>query len=188
MEKTFKPTKQQIESAKNKTIDDVIDFNLKILFCGINPGLYTAAIGHNFGRPGNRFWPSLFEAGFTPEIISPFDEKKLLNFGLGITNFVARATARADEIQKEEFIEGGKILKEKIEKYKPEILAVLGIGAYRIAFNKPKAKTGLQKEKIGETKIWVLPNPSGLNASYNFERIVESLRELKAASEKINLD
>ncbi len=185
MNKFYKPTQEEIIAAKNKTIDDVIDYNLKILFCGINPGLYTAAIGHNFGRSGNRFWPSLFEAGFTPEILSPFDEKKLLNYGLGITNFVARATAKADEIQKEEFIEGGEILKEKIKKYKPKILAVLGIGAYRIAFDKSKAKVGLQEENIGETKIWVLPNPSGLNAGYNFEKIVETLRELKIASEKI---
>ena len=149
-----------------------------MLFCGINPGLYTAASGCHFGRPGNRFWPTLHRAGFTPRLFAPSEQRELLQVGCGITNMVARATATADELTAEELVEGGRKLAAKVRRYKPRYLAVVGIGAYRTAFARPKAKLGLQEETIGDTKVWVLPNPSGLNANYQAGALVELFREL----------
>ena len=163
---------------------DVIAPALDVLFCGINPGLYTAAVQQHFGRPGNRFWPTLHRAGFTPRLFHPSEQHELLKLGYGITNVVARATAAADELTPSELIEGGKILEKKVKKYKPRYLAIVGIGAYRTAFARPKAKMGLQDETIGETKIWVLPNPSGLNANYKPAELVEVFRELREALER----
>jgi TDG/mug DNA glycosylase family protein len=155
---------------------------LDVLFCGINPGLYTAAVQQHFGRPGNRFWPTLHRAGFTPRLFSPAEQRELLNLGIGITNVVARATAAADELTREELIEGGKILTRTVKRYTPKFLAIVGIGAYRTAFDRPKAKLGLQDETIGATQIWVLPNPSGLNANYQAAQLAELFGELKRAS------
>jgi double-stranded uracil-DNA glycosylase len=170
-----------LEAARGKTVADVIAPNLTILFCGINPGLYTAAVGHHFGRPGNRFWPTLFRAGFTPRLFAPSEQRSLLDLGYGITNLVARATATADELTREELIEGARILERRIRRYKPRYLALVGIGAYRTAFHRPRAKMGLQSETIGDTKLWVLPNPSGLNANYRPAELVELFAELRAA-------
>ena len=178
----FKPTKEQLIAARGKTVRDVIAPNLDVLFCGINPGLYTAAIGHHFGRPGNRFWPTLHRAGFTPRQLSPFDEQELLRHGCGITNIVMRATNAADELTREELVEGGAMLAKKVRRYRPRYLAIVGIGAYRIAFDRPKAKLGLQEETLGATRIWVLPNPSGLNANYRPAELVELFRELRQAT------
>ena len=122
------PTRAQLEAAKGKTLPDVIAPDLKVLFCGINPGLYTAAIGHHFGRPGNRFWPTLFAAGFTPRLLSPFEEQELLTLGYGITNVVDRATAAAEELTPEDYLQGGKRLVKKVERYRPRVLAILGVG------------------------------------------------------------
>src|SRR3954462_13887984 len=133
-EEPWVPTKAQLQAANGKTLPDVIAPGLKVLFCGINPGLYTAAVGHHFGRPGNRFWPTLHQAGFTPRLLSPFEEQELLKLGYGITNVVARATAAADELTPDEYLVGGKQLVAKVLKYKPRVLAILGIGAYRVAF------------------------------------------------------
>ncbi len=177
------PTKAELRSAKNKTVPDVIAPGLAVLFCGINPGLYTAAIGHHFGRPGNRFWPTLHLAGFTPHLFDPSEEQELLPLGFGITNVVARATLGADELTNREIIAGGKILTEKVREFEPRFLAVLGIGAYRIAFEKPKARVGLQPDTIGETRVWVLPNPSGLNAHYQGRDLVKVFRKLREAAE-----
>ena len=152
-----------------------------MLFCGINPGLYTAAVQQHFGRPGNRFWPTLYRAGFTPRLFSPAEQRELLNLGIGITNVVARATTAADELTREELLEGGKILTRTVKRYKPRYLAIVGIGAYRTAFDRPKAKLGLQDETIGATKIWVLPNPSGLNANYQAEQLAELFAQLRSA-------
>jgi len=176
-----KPTRAELLAAHNKTVKDVIAPNLSVLFCGINPGLYTAAIGHHFGRPGNRFWPAIFGAGFTPRLFEPFEERELIPLGIGITNVVARATAGADELTEDEIIAGGKRLRRKVKRYTPLFLAVLGIGAYRVAFDQPKASTGLQPEPIGETQVWVLPNPSGLNAHYQADDLVRVFRELHDA-------
>lgn len=177
----WKPTKEQLAAATDKTVPDVIGPSLKVIFSGINPGLYTAAVGHHFARPGNRFWPALFASGFTDRIISPFDERLLLKSGYGITNVVQRTTATADQLSREELRQGCKQLTAKVRRYKPRFLAVLGLGAYRTAFERPKALIGQQEETIGETKIWVLPNPSGLNAHYQAKQLAELFAEFKAA-------
>jgi TDG/mug DNA glycosylase family protein len=177
----WKPTKLQLLAAKDKTVRDVIAPDLRILFCGINPGLYTAAVGHHFARPGNRFWPALYAAGFTERLLSPFDERELLKSGYGVTNVVMRASAAADELSREELREGGKRLAAKVLRYRPSALAILGLGAYRVAWERPKAVIGRQEETIGETIIWVLPNPSGLNAHYQAKELGRLFLELKSA-------
>ena len=163
---------------------DVIAPGLRVLFCGINPGLYTAAVGHHFARPGNRFWPTLFAAGFTDRLVSPFDERELLERGFGVTNVVMRATATADQLTREELQAGGKRLRTKVLRYKPAFLAVLGLGAYRAAWKQPKAVIGRQDERIGDTVVWVLPNPSGLNAHYQAKDLAAVFGELKAAVDR----
>lgn len=178
---TKKPTRDELLAAKDKTVPDVIAPGLSVLFCGINPGLYTAAIGHHFGRPGNRFWPTLFAAGFTPRLFGPSEERELLPLGYGITNVVERASATADELTNDEIVAGGKRLVKRVKKYAPRFLAVLGIGAYRVAFARPKAALGRQPEGIGETQVWVLPNPSGLNAHYQADGLAKVFRELREA-------
>jgi TDG/mug DNA glycosylase family protein len=174
----WKPTKAQILEAAGKIVPDIIKLGLQVLFCGINPSLYTAAVGHHFARPGNRFWPTLYRSGFTPRILSPFEENLLPSMGLGITNVVQRATATAAELGKDELLEGGKLLREKILHFQPYVLAVLGVGAYKCAFNMLNVQTGLQRGKIGETFVWVLPNPSGLNANYQLDSLTVLYREL----------
>ncbi len=169
-------------AAAGKTLPDIIAPELRVLFCGINPGLYTAAVQQHFGRPGNRFWPTLHRAGFTPRLFHPSEQYELLELGLGITNVVARATAAAAELSHDEFVEGGKILARKVKRFAPRYLAIVGIGAYRTAFDRPKAKMGLQEETIGETRIWVLPNPSGLNANYQPAQLVQLFAELREAA------
>lgn len=178
MPKPWKPTKEQLLAAVDKTVPDVIAPDLRVLFCGINPGLYTAAVGHHFARPGNRFWPALHAGGFTHHVLSPFDERELLKSGFGITNVVRRATPSADLLTKEEIVAGGEKLRRKVLRYRPKVLAVLGVGTYRIAFNQPKAVVGRQEETIGNTIIWVLPNPSGLNAHYQAGELARLFREL----------
>src|SRR6185312_7920154 len=177
----WKPTKEQLIAAEGKTVRDVIAPGLRVLFCGINPGLYTAAVGHHFARPGNRFWPALFAAGFTDRLMSPFDERELLSQGYGVTNVVMRATATADQLTRDELRAGGKRLVAKVGRYRPAFLAVLGLGAYRAAWNSPKACIGPQEELIGGTIVWVLPNPSGLNAHYQAKDLARVFGELKAA-------
>lgn len=179
MPKPWKPTKEQVLAATEKTVRDVIAPDLRVLFCGINPGLYTAAVGHHFARPGNRFWPALYAAGFTDRLLSPFDERELLKNGYGITNVVARTTATADLLTKEEILAGGERLRAKVLRYHPKILAILGLGAYRTAFDQPKAVVGRQPDLVGQTILWVLPNPSGLNANYQPAALARLFRELK---------
>ena len=177
-----KPTKEQIAAAAGKTLPDVIAPNLRVLFCGINPGLYTAAVQQHFGRPGNRFWPVLHGAGFTPRLFHPSEQRALLPLGYGITHLVARATAAAAELTGDELADGARILERKARRYAPRVLAIVGIGAYRTAFARPRAKLGLQDETIGATRIWVLPNPSGLNANYQPAQLVELFHELRVFS------
>ena len=183
MPQAKRPTAAELKAAKNRTVPDVIAPGLKVLFCGINPGLYTAAIGHHFGRPGNRFWPTLHAAGFTPRLLDPSEELELLPLGFGITNVVARATAAADELTEREFVAGGRALEAKVKEFAPRYLAILGIGAYRTAFARPKAVVGLQPDRIGDTRVWVLPNPSGLNAHYQGKDLVKVFRALRKAVE-----
>jgi TDG/mug DNA glycosylase family protein len=179
MERTIKPTRADLLAAKNKTVHDVIAPRLKILFCGINPGLYSGATGHHFARPGNRFWPTIYQAGFTRRLLIAAEERALLTLGYGITNLVPRATATADELASEELIAGRKRLEGKVKRYQPRIVAVLGIGAYRTAFQERVAILGLQAKNLVNAKVWVLPNPSGLNAHYQLPDLVEQFRILR---------
>ncbi|MDQ4122966.1 MAG: G/U mismatch-specific DNA glycosylase [Acidobacteriota bacterium] len=180
---TTKPTKQDLFAAVEKTISDVIAPDLKVLFCGINPGLYSGATGHHFARPGNRFWKTLYAAGFSERLLAPHEQNELLKNGYGITNICERTTARADELSNEEIKAGGAKLRAKVLQFQPKFLAVLGITTYRIAFDSPKAVLGLQTEQIGETRIWVLPNPSGLNAHYQAGDLAKLFRELRETVE-----
>jgi TDG/mug DNA glycosylase family protein len=161
-----KPTKEELAAAVGKTMPDIIGPTLRVLFCGINPSVYSAVVGHHFARPGNRFWPTLHKAGFTPRQFHPSEDRQLPAYGLGITNIVERATVAAADLSADELAEGGRRLRNKVEHYRPEVLAVLGISAYRLAFGQPRAVLGRQPESIGATQIFVLPNPSGLNAHY----------------------
>lgn len=175
----WKPTREQILAAEGKTVRDVIAPNLKVLFCGINPGLYTAAVGHHFARPGNRFWPALYASNFTDRQLSAFEERELLKYGYGVTNVVPRATATAERLDRDELIVGGRKLAAKVRRYKPQFLSILGLGAYRIAFDDRKAVVGRQEKRIGDTILWVLPNPSGLNAHYQVAQLAHLFRLLK---------
>lgn len=154
-----------------------------MLFCGINPGLMSAATGHHFARPGNRFWPVLHLSGFTPRRLAPAEQDELVIYGLGITNVVARATARADELGDEEFRAGGELLRAKVERLRPRWLAVAGVTAYRTAFGDRAARIGPQERTIGDTRIWALPNPSGLNAHWTAQTMAEEYGRLRAAAE-----
>ena len=172
---------QEAMLAAGKTICDVLKPSLWVVFCGINPGLYSAITGHHFARPGNRFWPTLYRAGFTDRLLTPPEEQELLSFGLGITNLVSRTTATAAELTPEEIVQGGQILAAKVQHYQPQVLAILGVSAYRTAFNRPKAQIGRQSHHLGATQIWVLPNPSGLNAHYTPAALAEVFREFRQA-------
>ena len=176
-----RPTPADLAAAAGKTVRDLIAPGLDVLFVGINPGLYSAAIGHHFGRPGNRFWPALFASGFTPRLLTPYEERQLLPLRLGITNFVPRASARADELTAEELVAGTAVLRQKVKRFKPRFVALLGVTAYRAGFQRPKATTGRQADTIESATAWVLPNPSGLNAHYQADRLAELFAELKAA-------
>lgn len=162
-----KPSREKLLAAAGRTVPDVIAPGLTVLFCGINPGLYSAYTGHHFARPGNRFWPALHAAGFTPRVFRPDEQFGLLPLGYGITNLVARATAAAAELSSEELVQGAAALAEKAAHYRPLVVAVLGVGAYRQAFGRPRAALGAQAERLGPARVWVLPNPSGLNAHYS---------------------
>jgi TDG/mug DNA glycosylase family protein len=168
--------------ARVKTIPDVVAPGLSVLFCGINPGLYSAATGYHFARPGNRFWPALHRSGFTPRLLDPSEQEQLLEYGLGVTNIVARATARADELNREELRAGAEKLTELAARYAPEFVAVVGISAYRTAFDRRKAVIGPQEERIAGSRLWVLPNPSGLNAHYQAAALAAAFRELREAT------
>lgn len=182
-QKPRRPTKDELLAAKNQSVPDIIAPTLKVLFVGINPSLYSAAVKHHFARPGNRFWPVLHKAGFTPRQLAPLEERGLLKYGCGITNVVNRATAAAAELTPEEFICGGKRLSAKIKRYRPGIVAVLGVGAYRTAFANSKAAVGPQAAKIGCSRVWVLPNPSGLNANYQIKELTAIFSKLRRAAE-----
>ncbi|HEY7329837.1 MAG TPA: G/U mismatch-specific DNA glycosylase [Gemmataceae bacterium] len=179
-----RPTRAEIAAAVGKTVPDVIATDLRLLFCGINPGLYTAAIGHHFGRPGNRFWPALYAGGFTDRLLLPHEEHELLTLGYGITNVVARASNRADELTEDELRQGARILERKVRRYRPRFVAFLGITAYRTAFQRPNAVLGLQLETLAEAKIWLLPSPSGLNAHHSPASLAVLFGELRQVVER----
>ncbi|TQF04960.1 G/U mismatch-specific DNA glycosylase [Kitasatospora acidiphila] len=179
-----RPTPTELAAAQDRTIPDVTGPGLRVLFCGINPGLWSGATGHHFARPGNRFWPALHRSGFTPRQLAPHEQDQLPALGLGITNVVARASAKADELSREELRAGGEALRERVAGLRPRVLAVLGIGAYRTAFGQPKAVIGRQAERLGDTEVWALPNPSGLNAHYTLDALADEFRTLREAVER----
>lgn len=176
------PTRSELLAARDRTVRDVIAPGLRVLFCGINPGLYTAYTGHHFARPGNRFWPVLHAAGFTPRRLHASEERELLPLGYGVTNVVPRATAMAGELSPDELRAGGRALVRKVRRYRPRVLAVLGVSAYRTAFDDPRATVGEQEWRIGGTRVWVLPNPSGLNANHQLPELTRLFAQLRRAA------
>lgn len=166
----MRPAPDDLAAAYGRSIPDLVGPGLKLLIVGINPGLWSGATGAPFARPGNRFWPALFEAGITDRLIdateglAPADVDYLLARGLGISNLVRRATARADELTREELRDGVARVEQLVAEHRPAVVAVAGITAYRTAFRQPRAAVGLQPERLGGAELWVVPNPSGLNA------------------------
>jgi TDG/mug DNA glycosylase family protein len=179
---TRRPSSWDLTAARDKTIPDVAGPGLRVLFAGINPGLYSAATGYHFARPGNRFWPALYAAGFTDRVLRPDEQEDLLPLGLGITNVVARATARADELTADEVRAGGRVLTAKVARLGPRWLAVVGITVYRTAFGRPAATVGRQQETVGGASLWVLPNPSGLNAHWHDTALAAEFARLREAA------
>jgi TDG/mug DNA glycosylase family protein len=179
----WRPTKADLLAAVDRTIPDVIGPDLRVLFSGINPGLYSAATGWHFARPGNRFWPALHLSGFTDRQLHPSEQDALLAAGLGITNLVARPSARADELTAAELVSGAQILAAKAARWRPRWVAVVGVTAYRTAFARRGAVVGPQPERLGPARVWVLPNPSGLNAHFQLDRLAAEFAELRAASD-----
>jgi TDG/mug DNA glycosylase family protein len=173
-----------LEAAKNATIPDVLPAPgdaFRVLFTGINPGLYSAATGWHFARPGNRFWPALHASGFTPRQLSPSEQAELTRYGLGITNIAPRATAQAAELTPAELRDGAARLRALVADRRPSVVAIAGVTAYRTGFAQPKALLGPQPEPLGPARLWILPNPSGLNASWTLPRLTEAFRELREA-------
>jgi TDG/mug DNA glycosylase family protein len=182
-QRPWKPTREQLQAANDAAIPDLIAPDLRVLFCGINPGLYSGATGRHFARPGNRFWPALHRSGFTDRLLTPWDDAAMLERGLGITNLVNRTTATAAELDEDELRAGGARLIATAERYRPRYVAVVGVTSYRIAFQRPKAVIGPQDEPIRPARVWVLPNPSGLNAHYQLPELGEVFADLRRAVE-----
>jgi TDG/mug DNA glycosylase family protein len=180
-------TRAELEAARERTIEDVLpgpgDPPLRVLFCGINPSLWSAATGHHFARPGNRFWPVLHGAGFTPRLLRPTEQWALPALGLGVVNIVRRATARADELSTAELVAGAERLRALVAERRPRWLAVVGVTAYRTAFGAPSASVGPQEERLGDTGVWVLPNPSGLNAHWQLPEMIAEYARLRTAAD-----
>jgi double-stranded uracil-DNA glycosylase len=176
-----RPTRTELLAAAGKTVPDVIAPRLRVLFCGINPGLYSGATGHHFARPGNRFWRALHGGGFTDRVLFSWEERELVEYGCGVTNLVARATSSAEELADAELVAGLPKLETTVKRYAPACVAVLGIGAYRTAFQQPKAALGPQAELCGSAILWVLPNPSGLNAHHQLPDLIDRFRALREA-------
>jgi TDG/mug DNA glycosylase family protein len=174
-----RPTPAELEAARDRLLPDIIGPDLRVLCCGINPGLWSAAVGQHFARPGNRFWPALHRSGFTPRQLRPDEQSELLTYGLGLTNLAPRATARADELTAAELVAGMESLRAKLSEYRPRWLAVLGVVAYRTAFGRPRAALGEQPERIGDTRVWLLPNPSGLNAHVQLPELADRFAALR---------
>jgi len=174
------PSKAELEAARGRVIPDVLGPDLDVVFVGINPGLWSGAVGHHFARPGNRFWKALHRSGFTDRLLSPIEDASLLELNLGLTNLIARTTATADELSADELRRGSRWLERRLTPLRPRIVAVLGIGAYRTGFGRPLAALGPQERDLGASRLWVLPNPSGLNAHYQLDDLAEWFRALRA--------
>jgi TDG/mug DNA glycosylase family protein len=182
VDQAWRPTRDQIAAARGASVPDVIGPGLRVLFVGINPGLYSGAVGHHFARPGNRFWKALHGAGFTDRVLSPFEEEELLSVGVGITNLVDRATATADELEPEELRGAVGRLVAKVERHQPGFVALLSLTAYRVAFDRAGATVGRQEDSVAGSRVWLLPNPSGLNAHYQVPDLVRAFAELRRAA------
>ncbi len=181
---TKKPSLDEIQAARGKFLPDILGPDLDVVFCGINPGLYSAAVGCHFARPGNRFWKALHDSGFTDELLEPSEQQRLLAYGCGLTNLVPRATAAASDLSRDELRQGRDGLSRKIGEVQPRCVAVLGIGAFRTAFRQRKSALGLQEETLAGVRLWVLPNPSGLNAHYQLPEFARLFKELRVAIQK----
>jgi TDG/mug DNA glycosylase family protein len=176
------PSKADLEAARGRTIPDVLGPGLDVVFVGINPGLWSGAVGHHFARPGNRFWKALHGSGFTDRLLAPNEDATLLERNLGLTNLVARTTARADELSADEIRRGALELEERLAPHRPWFVAVLGVGAYRTGFGRPDAGLGPREEDLAGSRLWVLPNPSGLNAHHQLDDLTERFRALREAA------
>lgn len=181
-------TRAELLSFDGAIVDDLIDQRTRLLFVGINPGLWTAAVNAHFARGGNRFWPALYEAGMLPTSVdaragmSDADAEMVLGAGIGITNVVPRASARADELSRQELIDGGRRLTKLVAENRFEVIAILGLTAFRQAFDRRTALAGRQEERLADTELWVLPNPSGLNAHETVSSLARAYREAAVAA------
>ena len=175
-----RPSRAELLASEGKGLRDVIAPRLKVLFVGINPGLYSGWSGHHFARPGNRFWRALHAAGFTPRVLHPSEQRALLRNRYGVTNLVNRATATADALAPAEFVAGRHRLAAKVRRYRPRTVAFLGMGAYCHAFALKTTKPGRQAERFEGARVWVLPNPSGLNANYQLPALIKLFTQLRA--------
>ena len=175
----FRPTHDELQAAYGKSIPDVIGPGLDVLFVGINPSLWSGAVGLHFARPGNRFWRALHDAGFTDRLLSPYEGRELLKRRIGVTNLVNRATASADELDRADYQRGGRRIAAKVRRYRPRVVAFVGMGAYRVAFGRPRARGGRQEERLAGAEIWVLPNPSGRTAGYQMPALARAFRDLR---------
>lgn len=179
-----RPGRADLQAARARTLPDVMPEPgavFRVLFCGINPGLYSAATGHHFARPGNRFWPALHLSGFTSRRLAPHEQHLLATCGLGITNLVARPSAQASELTAAELRVGRERLLDLVIRHKPRVVAVAGVTAYRTAFGRPGAAVGRQEHMLEGARLWVLPNPSGLNAHWSLAAIGEEFLRLRRA-------
>jgi double-stranded uracil-DNA glycosylase len=179
--KGWRPTREQLAAARGKAIESIWAPGLDVVFCGLNPSLYSAAVGHHFARPGNRFWPALHLSGFTDRLLSPFEDVRLVEYGAGVTNIVPQATASAAEIERGAYGRGGRRLVRELERWRPKWVAVLGIGAYEVAFGEKRVKVGPQDRMLAESQVWVLPSPSGLNANHQLGELVRLFGALREA-------
>ena len=174
-----RPSSSELQAAYGKAIPDLIAPGLDVLFVGINPSLWSGAVGLHFARPGNRFWRALHEAGFTDRLLSPYEGRELLARRIGVTNLVNRATASAEELDLGDYQRGARRIAAKVRRYRPKVVAFVGMGAYRVAFGRPRAPGGRQDERLAGADIWVLPNPSGRTAGYQMPALARAFRELR---------
>jgi TDG/mug DNA glycosylase family protein len=180
-----KPSPSDLAAAHGKrTVPDVLAPGLAVIFVGINPGLYSGATGHHFARPGNRFWPALHRSGFTPRQFHPSEAPELLNHGIGMTKLVHRATATAAELTPAELRRGGLRIRRLVRELQPRAVCFLGVGAYCGAYGLKRATVGRQAEPMEGAELWVLPNPSGLNANYQMPDFVRLFTEVRESVEQ----
>lgn len=185
MPRPSKPTREQLLAAKDRrTVPDIVGPGMRVLLVGINPGLYSGATGHHFAKPGNRFWPALHLSGFTPRLLHPSEEREILEYGIGMTKLVQRATATAAELSDEEYRKGGTRIRRMVRKWKPRAVCFLGVGAYGTAYGIKRVKVGPQEGDFEGSLLWIIPNPSGLNANYQLPDYVRMLRELRETLER----